>query len=83
MTWISPGASYGALKASIVIAGTALDSFRTPGPDTAGAFSAAFESGRFFASAAATSASLAFDSSNALRDASTFCVLAYSTPRLL
>ena len=41
MTWISPGASYGALKASIVIAGTALDSVRTPAPDTAGAFSAA------------------------------------------
>jgi len=51
MTWISFGASYGALNGSIVIAGTALDSVRTPSPDTVGAFSAAAESGRLFAAA--------------------------------
>lgn len=83
MTWISPGDSYGVLSASIVMAGTALDSVRTAGPDTVGGFRAASESGRFVAAAAATSAIFAFDSSNARRDAPTFCVFAYSTPRLL
>jgi hypothetical protein len=66
MTWISSGGSYGALNASIVIAGTALDSVRTPGPDTVGGFQRGCRKGTIIRrAAAATSAIFAFDSSNA------------------
>jgi hypothetical protein len=67
----------------MTIAGTALDSVRTPVPEDGGGFSASADSGRFFAAAAATSAIFAFDSSKACCDAAAFCVFAYSTPRLL